>query len=418
MKPWQQGLTIMWRFLGRGRTRPAAIVLAVTWGTFSMMMLLAFGEGLGRQMDVGMRGLGDKEPVIMWAGTTTRPWKGMRPGRRVRFTREDVAALRRGVPEIEQIAVERATYDADLRWKNTTITARITGVSPSFETIRSHYPQSGGRFLSEVDEAQRRRVIFVGPEIKDRLFGNDVEAIGQTVYMRGVPFQVIGVMIDKHQMGMYGGPDVSKSAIPITTYEAIFGLADYDYILYTVRPPHTTTEIEPKVRAVLGGRQQFDPEDESALHFRDTAEQRAETNAMMNGIQVFLGIVGAMTILVAGVGLANMLFVLVHRRTREIGLQMAIGAQRAVITARVVGEALALTGVGGYLGIALSWLVTELMHRVPVANEGLQFLGKPTLALPIGVATVVVLIGIACLAGILPARRASRLNPVEALRYE
>jgi putative ABC transport system permease protein len=293
----------------------------------------------------------------------------------------------------------------------------VTGVSPCFETIRAHHPQPGGRFLSDVDEAQRRRVIFLGPEVKQRLFG-EAEAVGQTVYLSGVPFRVIGIMIDKHQMGMYGGPDVDKCAIPVTTYEAIFGRSDYDYILYSVRPPFSTTQIEPKVRAVFAGRQQFDPADESALHFRDNAVNRAETNGIMNGIQVFLGIVGAMTILVAGVGLANMLFVLVHRRTREIGLQMAIGAHRQVITVRVVGEALILAGVGGYLGIALSWLVTELLHRVPVDSEGLQFLGKPTLAIPIGVVTVVVLIGIACLAGILPARRASRLNPVEALRHE
>ena len=128
--------------------------------------------------------------------------------------------------------------------------------------------------------------------------------------------------------------------------------------------------------------------------------------------------IGAMTLLVAGVGLANMLFVMVHRRIREIGMQMAIGARRAAVTAQVVGESLILASLGGYLGIGLAWLIVELLQMVPVENEGLQFLGKPTLSIPLGIVTVVVLVGIGCLAGSLPARRAASLNPVEALRHE
>jgi putative ABC transport system permease protein len=407
----------MWRFLGRGRSRSAAILLAVTWGTFSMMMLLAFGEGLRRALDDAQSGYGEKDTVQMWAGRTTRAWQGMRPGRQVRFRPEDLDALRRGIPELDDIAPERTVGDAELRWQNHSVTATVTGVPPCFQTIRSHQPQRGGRFINDVDEAQQRRVIFMGPEIKERLFGA-AEAVGEVVYVAGVPFTVIGVMIDKLQNGMYGGPDISKTAIPVSTFGTVFGSGDYDYIHYTVLPPHETAAIEPKVRELFARRQQFDPQDLSAVHFRDRVQQRIEMRGIGRGIQIFLGIVGAMTILVAGVGLANMLFVLVHRRTREIGLQMAIGARRAVILARVVGESLVLAGVGGYLGIAISWLVTELVHRIPVGHEGLQRLGKPTLALPIGVVTVLVLVGIACLAGVLPARRAARLNPVEALRHE
>jgi putative ABC transport system permease protein len=416
MRPWMQGLAMMWRFLGRGRSRPASILLAVAWGTLSMMLLLGFGEGLKLQMMKGRAGLGTT-PVILWAGTTTRPWQGMKPGRNVRFTEEDVTALRREVAEIDQLAGEASRWAVDLRWGSRSVSAHLTGVMPCFETMRAHYPQPGGRFLSDVDQAQGRRVLFVGPKLKDRLFG-PADPIGQTVFVRGVPFTAIGVMIDKQQNGMYGGPDIDKAAIPLSAFESIFGKQPYNNILYTAARGLAPKAVEAKVREVFARRYRFDPQDEGALHFWDTAENDIEAKKIMTGIQTFLGIVGAMTLLVAGVGLANMLFVMVHRRTREIGLQMAIGAQRSAVSTQIVGESLILAGLGGYLGIGFALLLVEIVQRIPIQSEALQFLGKPTLSLPLGMVTVVVLVGIGCLAGSLPARRAVRLDPVEALRHE
>ena len=416
MKPWMQGLSLMWHFLGRGRSRPASILLAVAWGTLSMMLLLGFGEGLKIRMMQGRAGLGEN-PVILWGGTTTRPWQGMKAGRSIPLTEDDVNALRREVPEIDDIAGERVRWAVDMRSGTKSASAHVTGVMPCFERIRAHHPDRGGRFVNDVDQATARRVVFLGPNLKDRLFGS-AQAIGQTVLLRGVPFTVVGIMIEKQQNGTYGGPDADKASIPLSAFESIFGKTEYNNVVYTVRPGIRTKEIEPKVREIFARRHGFDPQDEAGLWFWDTAENDVETRKIMNGVEAFLGMVGAMTLLVAGVGLANMLFVMVQRRTREIGLQMAVGAHRAAVSAQVVGESLILAAIGGYLGIGLAWLICELIQRVPIKSEGLQFLGKPTLSIPLGVVTVVVLIGVACLAGSLPARRAARLNPVEALRHE
>jgi putative ABC transport system permease protein len=225
-------------------------------------------------------------------------------------------------------------------------------------------------------------------------------------------------MIDKQQMGMYGGPDIEKASIPLATFESIFGKRPYDNLLYTLRAGADPKATERTVREVLARRHRFDPADESAVHIWNSAQHNVEGEKVFKGIEAFLGVVGAMTLLVAGVGLANMLFVMVHRRTREIGLQMAVGAPRASVTAQIVGESLLLAALGGYLGIGLAWLLVEAVQRVPVRSEALQFLGKPTLSVPLGIVTVAVLVGIGCLAGTLPARRAARLNPVEALRHE
>jgi len=406
----------MWRFVGRRRTRSALIILAVAWGTLSMVLLLAFGEGLKLQMWKGSQGLGTS-PIILWPGATTRAWEGMKPGRGIRFDEDDLTALRRGVPEIDQIAAENDRWAIDLRWGTRSASTHLTGVMPCYETVRAHHPQPGGRFINDVDQVHARRVIFLGPALKERLFG-PAEAVGQTVLLRGIPFTVIGVMVDKQQMGMYGGPDIDKASIPFATFESVFGKEPYGNILYTLRPGTDPKALEEPVREVLARRHQFDPADESAIHIWNSAQGNVEGEKVLNGIEVFLGVVGAMTLLVAGVGLANMLFVMIHRRTREIGLQMAVGARRASVTAQIVGESLLLAALGGYLGIGLAWLLVEALRRVPVESEALQFLGKPTLSLPIGVVTVLVLIGIGCLAGTLPARRAVRLNPVEALRHE
>jgi putative ABC transport system permease protein len=416
MGPRRQGLILMFRFLGRGRSRPASILLAVAWGTLSMMLLLGFGEGLKRQMEVGRYGLG-RDPVILWAGTTTKPWQGMKPGRRISFAEEDIAGLKREVPAIDQLAGEYNRWAVTLSWGAKTVSAHLTGVMPCYETVRSHCPQRGGRFINDRDIAQGRRVLFLGPKLKDRLFG-PAEAVGQSVSIQGVPFTVVGIMIDKQQNGMYGGPDVDKASIPLSAFESVFGKEPYDNILYTIKAGHESKDVEKDVREVFARRQRFDPQDEAAIHVWDTIENRRQSDMIFKGMQVFLGIVGAMTLLVAGVGLANMLFVMVQRRINEIGMQMAIGARRAAVTSQIVGESLILAAVGGYLGIGISWLLVEVIQKIPIKSEALQFLGKPTISIPLGVTTVMVLLGIGCLAGSLPARRASRLNPVEALRHE
>lgn len=415
--PRRQGLALLRQFFGRGRTRNAAIVLAVTWGTLSMMLLLAFGEGLKTATTRGREGLTEDDLAVLWPGTTTMPWQGMKPGRDIRFTREDVAAIERSVPEVAVAAGERASHATELRWGRQSVTARLTGVLPCYEQIRAHHPRSGGRFLNDQDQQLGRRVIFLGPKLSDRLFGAR-DPVGQTIFVRGVPFVVVGEMVDKMQMGMYGGPDIDKASIPLSAFESLFGEGPFNVLLYTVKPGHDPKEVERRVRAALALRHQYNPEDMSAVHVWDTIRMKEMSNQIMRGIQIFLGGVGGMTLLVAGVGLANMLFVLIHRRTREIGLMMAIGADKRVIVTRTVGESLLMAGLGGYLGIGLAWLLTELLWKIPIRSEGLQFLGRPTLSVPLGIVTALTLIGIACLAGAFPARRAARLNPVEALRHE
>ena len=180
MSPWRQGLFLMWQFLGRGKSRPTAVVLAVAWGTLSMMILLAFGEGLKQAFAEGRGALTEANLVVLWPGTTTKPWQGMKPGRAIRFWDEDLQALKRNIPEIDEVAAERTSWSTSLAWGRNAISARVNGAFPCYEGIRSHLAQTGGRFINDEDMRMRRRVIFLGPELKTRLFG-DREAVGQTI---------------------------------------------------------------------------------------------------------------------------------------------------------------------------------------------------------------------------------------------
>lgn len=391
-------------------------ISGIAWGTLSIILLLSFGEGLKRQMAKANKGLG-VNIVIMYGGQTTKTYQGLPKGRNIRFTDEDIELLRSKIPQITRISGEYDLYGASLTYNETTITERVTGVLPEFEEMRTHYAAQGGRFINAIDIEQRRRVIFLGNNLKDRLFGSE-EAVGKTITMNSLPFTVVGVMQEKMQMSMYGGPDENKGTVPSSTLKALEGRTHLSRIVYQVNNLEYAETVKQQIYEILGRKYRFDPTDERALGLWDTIEQTQVAGNMLIGIQLFLGLIGALTLLIASVGVANIMYVSVKERTQEIGIKRALGAKRRHIKQQFILEALMIAVVGGIIGGVVSLLIVQTLQGIPVSEGPLELLGKPTFSWPIALSTATILGVVGLAAGFFPARRAAKVDPIESLRYE
>jgi putative ABC transport system permease protein len=391
--------------------------MAIAWGTISIVLLLAFGEGVKRGLMKAQHGMG-QDLIVMWGGQTSISYQGLGKGRRIHFMDEDVELLKKKVPEMEAISGEYATWGMSLSYKKNTVSEHVTGVYPSFVDMRAHYPEMGGRFINDMDMEYRRRVIFLGSQLKERLFGKEEDAVGKTVMLNNIPFTVVGVMIKKIQMSMYGGPDADKATIPASTFKAIFGYRYLDNIVYRPKDISQIEKIKKQVSEILGAKYKFDPKDKRALSVWDVIEGQEVFKKVIIGFQIFLGIIGGMTLLIAGVGVANIMYVAVKERTREIGIKMALGAKRFQIMSQFLLESLLIAIIGGTLGIILSIIIVKVWRAIPMKAEWMQWLGKPTISVEIAVITSAILGAIGILSGVFPSRKAASVNPVESLRYE
>ncbi len=400
------------------RKRMLLTVTAIAWGTVAIILLLSFGEGLKRSLELGRRGLGESI-VIIWMGETDKAYAGLPAGRPIRLVPDDVELVLRGVSEIASAAGEMHNWNVQLVNGRTALNKRVVGVHPAYGELRTSYARAGGRYVDETDEREKRRVVFLGDELARSLFGAD-DPVGRTLLVADAPFTVIGVLQKKRQMGMYGGPDADRATIPLSTFEATFGRRVLSNLVYKPTQDALAPVAKRHLMEVLGAKYRFDPADTRALFFWDTIEDAKMMSNLMLGIELFLGMIGALTLLIGGVGVANIMFAAITHRTREIGVQMALGARRIYITGSIVLEALALTSAGGVVGIAVGAGIVQALAAVQarVTSEAMEFLGQPTISLPIAVTTVALLGLIGLLAGYFPARRAVRVEPAVALRFE
>jgi putative ABC transport system permease protein len=409
-------LAEFWSDLKAQRTRALLTLFAVFWGTLTIVLLLSFGEGLKRAVVEGLIGAGSRM-FIVYGGETTDPFGGLPGGRPIRLVEQDLDLLMRSIPQIDHGSVSYGRYATLLESDALTTTTMMEGVHPDFAELRSMYPAAGGRFLNGRDLGERRRVIFLGDSIASRLFpGGD--AVGHTVRIDGLPFTVVGTMASKAQSSMNNGPDADRAIIPASTLRTIYGPTRVNSILVRPRDIREAALVKRRLYEVLGNKYTFDPDDTRALRMWDFIEDERITRNIGLGIQVFLGIVGALTLIVAGVGVANIMYVVVRERTREIGVKLAVGARRRHIMAQFVFEAVLICSVGGFAGLALGGTVVTFVERLPDTNDAMFFIGNPIVSWPITLATVGILVGIGILAGVFPARRAASLDPVESLRYE
>jgi putative ABC transport system permease protein len=412
---WRELINDFLHDLNAQRTRSILTIMAMTWGTIAVVLLLSFGEGLGTQMLNGLLNAGN-QIMILYGGETGMAYGGVPKGRRIQLNEEDAPMLLAAIPSIAEIT---AQYRAGVRLtvgKNSTNT-ECEGVDPNFEEMRRMYPAAGGRFLNAADVAAQRRVLVLGDQIASDLFGTE-DPIGKIVVVERVPFTVIGILQAKIQTSMNNGPDRRRAVIPNSTMRTMFGWQHVNSLVVRPGDPRRQEEVKKEIFRVLARKYHFHPDDERTLFIWDFIENEKMSRKVGTGVEMFLFGVGFLTLLVAGVGVANVMYVVVKERTREIGVRLAVGARRRHIHAQFIFEALLLAGIGGALGMLVSWGIVSVVQLFPSDEGAMQFLGKPILSPGTVLLTGGVLMCVGLLAGYFPARRAASVDPVESLRYE
>ena len=410
---WQE----IFQSIKKHKLRAALTAFGVFWGIFMLVVLMGAGKGLENgttsSFDIA------KNAVFVWTQRTSVPYKGLQPGRFIILKNGDIDAIKQQVPEVDVIvgtnqlggnfSIERQNYSASFA---------VSGDFPEFLKIKPLIITSG-RFINQNDMDQRRKIVVIGKRVKEVLFPEGSDPVGQLINIKDIPFKVVGVF-ESSVRGEDGIQDVQTIHMPMTTMQTAFNMGENVAYLAMIPEKNVPARaVEDKVRALLARRHVVAPEDKRAFGSANVEEEYKQIQMIFTGIRGFSWLVAIGTIIAGVVGVGNIMMIIVKERTREIGIRKSVGATPWSIIVMILQEALVLTSLAGYLGlIAGCALVAGI--KFLLSNFGLEseFFANPEINFTTAFTAIIVLIVAGIVAGLIPGIRAANVNPVIALRGE
>lgn len=397
--------------------RTAMTAWGVFWGAFMLVVMLGIGRGLEGGVTRSMASL-TANNVYVWGGNTSRPYAGLALTRRIRLTLDDVPALRE-LPGVAAVApnVELGGWrqGSNVSYGDQVSNFGVRGETPEYLNVAVDRPYLG-RFINETDMVERRKVVVIGQAVRSLLIPDSVEPIGEYLQIRGVYFQIVGVLAS-----LQGGDDAERTdntvVVPFTTFQVTFNSRDrVGSMGVRAREGADAEELEQLLRRTLAERHRADPEDPQAIGSFNLSKQQDRVRTLFRGVQAFVWFVCVCTLLAGALGVSNIMLISVKERTREFGVRKALGATPGSVVALVLQEAGMLTALAGYLGVVAGVLGLEVLARYAASGDGP--LAAPSVDLTVALVATGVLVLAGLLAGIAPARHAARIRPVVALRSE
>lgn len=406
---WQE----IFETMKKNKLRTFLTGFSVTWGIFMLIILLGSGNGL--ENGVRKEFEGDATNTI-WInqGQTSMAYKGLKEGRPIRFTNEDYDLLDREIPNIEHFSARQDVWQSNtLSYKGEYGNYDIVSCHPGYgyyETIEL----LSGRFLNDDDIKETRKVVAMSTVVRDALFKNGTEPLGEFIQINGVPFKVVGVFTDPG-----GDRDMQRVYIPVSTAQEVFNFGNRVSVLCMTVKDVTVEESQvmaEDIRYTLASSHTFNPEDQRAVFIRNNIEEFKKFLTLFSNIRLFIWIIGIGTIVAGVVGVSNIMMIVVKERTQEIGIRKAMGATPWSIVSLILQESVLITGFAGYIGMVMGVGLLELIR--PAFESGDAFFRNPEVDVWVAAGATLILVLAGMLAGFVPARKAAKVKPIEALRYE
>lgn len=404
--------------LKKNRLRSFMTAFGVFWGIFMLIIMSGAGKALENGVLDGVRAFATNS-AFFWTERTSVPYKGFQRGRHWNYENTDIQYIRDNVKEVEYLSPRlfgfQQTGDNTVRGERTGA-FNVFGDYPDYFKIDQWTPVKG-RLINQIDILQERKVCVVGERVVEVMFDKDEDPIGQYLKVSGVYFQVIGVIHPETRINIGGGKKEETIIIPFSTMQTAYNYGDVvHFFSVTSHKGYKVSELEEKLKRILKERHKIAQEDLQAIGSFNIEKEFVKFNALFVGIQVLTWIVGIGTLLAGVIGVSNIMLVIIKERTQEIGIQRAIGATPATVIKHIVAESVFLTVMAGYIGLSLGVGVLEVLNRILEASEGEMFFRNPEVNLTMALSALGVLVVSGMIAGLIPAKRAVSIKPIDAIR--